>query len=291
MSTVRIASAIPLTITLIFGGCGTYVPEIQEFPGNALTGQQFVNSIVFNVTCEVRDAIIQIYKDYPQGTFMDKWGAQITLNLQIEEKSSANPTSNWIPWSPPSSVFNFGLGATGSADATRIDKISWFMAVPDVRGKAPCGEKRPNGVFLLESDLKLKEWLRNAITSSKTGNVDFSQDTPDSEFKQNVLSHEVKFEVATAGNVTPGWKLSRLSINQTGTGLTASRDRTHDLTITFGPAAATKTAVKDSKGNKIYITVYGPTNLAVNSHLVSEIGLAVSNGIKSSLPPPGMNPF
>jgi hypothetical protein len=276
----------------MLAGCGTYVPEIQEFPGNALTGQQLVHSIVFAVGCEVRDAIIKLYEDNPQGTFMDHWGAQITLNIQVEEKSSANPTANWLPWSPPSSVFNLGLGATGSSDATRIDKINWFVAVADVRGKKPCGQMRPSGVFLLQSDLKLKEWLYDAVDAAKTDSINFSTDTPDGPFKQSVLSHEVKFEVITAGNVTPGWKLTRLSIDQTGTGLTASRDRTHDLTITLGPATTTKVAAtdsngklkKDAKGNQIYVLAYAPTALAQNSHLASEIGLAVSNGIKNVLP-------
>jgi hypothetical protein len=78
-----------------------------------LSGQQFVHSVIFNIRCEVQDAIIQLYKDYPEGTFLDLWGAQITLNLQVEEKSSANPTGNWHPVNVPSPVFNLGLGATG----------------------------------------------------------------------------------------------------------------------------------------------------------------------------------
>jgi hypothetical protein len=146
MGTMRAASAIPLAIVLMLGGCGTYVPEIQEFPATPLDGQQLVDSIAFNVTCEVRDAIIQLYKDYPS-TFLDQWGAQITLNLTTEEKSSANPAANWTPPSRISALLNLGFSATGSADATRINKISWFLAVPDLRGKIPCGDQRPKGVF------------------------------------------------------------------------------------------------------------------------------------------------
>jgi hypothetical protein len=246
MTTVRWIVFASLSFAL--GGCGLFVPELQEsLPHGGplsveegLAGLQFVNSIVFNVECEVRDAIVQMYKDNPNGTFMDNWGVQVTLNLQVEEKSSANPTGNWTPPSPASSLFNFGFGATGTADATRIDKINWFLSVVQFRGKAQCGDERPNGVFLLESDLRLKEWLYDAIQATKTRNVDFSNDTPDGPFKQNVLSHEVKFEVTTAANAIPGWKLTRVVLNQTGTGLTISRDRTHDLTITLGPATTTK---------------------------------------------------
>jgi hypothetical protein len=294
MSTVRGASAIPFAVALVLGGCGTYVPEIQEFPATPLDGQQLVDNIAFNVTCEVRDAIIQLYHDYPQGTFLDSWGAQITLNLSTEEKSSVNPTGNWTPPSPASALFNLGFSATGSADATRIDKISWFLAVPDLRGKIPCGDRRPKGIFLLQSDLKLKEWLYDAVDMNNSRYVNLVSDTPDGPFKQNVLSHEVKFEVQTMGGLVPGWKLARVSINQSGTGLSATRDRTHDLTITFGPVAEQKTAVVDKKGNvkkntkgqTIFVITYAPIGPATDAHLASEIGLAVANGIKSALPSP-----
>ena len=259
MSAVRWIA--PVSISLLLGGCGFFVPELQESlthggtpsEQEGLAGEQFVDSIVFNVTCEVRDAIVQLYQNYPDGAFMNTWGVQVTLNLQVEEKTSANPTGNWTPPSPTSSLFNLGFGATATGDATRIDKINWFLPIQQFKGKPVCGDQRPQGVFLLESDLRLKEWLYDAITATKTRNVDFSNDTPDGPFKQNVLSHEVKFEVLTNGNAVPGWKLTRVTINQTGTGLTASRDRTHDLTITLGPATATKVPVTDSTASKSWM--------------------------------------
>jgi hypothetical protein len=297
MSAIKFAVALILAVCV--ASCGTYVPEIQEFPGNTLSGQALLDSIIFNVTCEVRDAIVQLYVDYPNGTFINNWGAQITLNLQLEEKSSANPTGNWIPpYFPPSSIFNLGVGASGSADATRIDKISWFIAVKNFRPsmpgepkappKAPCGRERPNGVFLMESDLKLKEWIYDAVGAGKTRNIDYSTDTVNGPFKQSVFSHEVKFEVDTSGSITPGWKLTSVSINQTGTGITASRNRTHDLTITFGPAdpTATETVFDKNTGKYKTVAVYTPNETAFSAHLASEIGLAVSNGLKSALPSP-----
>ena len=290
-------------LTLELSGCGVFVPELQEsvpHPGpptiqEGLEGEAFVNSIVFNVQCEVRDAIVQFYQQYPNGLFLNTWGVQVTLNLQVEEKTSVNPTGNWLPPSSASSVFNLGFGATATGDATRIDKVNWFAPISDFKGKRACGDQRPNGVFLLESDLRLKEWLYDAIQAQVTKNINFGNETVNGPFKQNVISHEVKFEVTTAGNLVPGWKLTRLAINQSGTGLTASRDRTHDLTITFGPAEPTATVVakdqnghpkKDARGKLLYVTSYQPTAPALYSHLASEIGLAVANGVKSALPPP-----
>ena len=201
---------MPLAACLAVSGCGLFVPELQKSiphggppsEQEGLTGQTFVNSVVFNVTCEVRDAIVQFYRDYPDGLFMNTWGVQVTLNLQVKEKSSANPTANWTPPSPATAAFNLGFGVTGSADATRIDKINWFLPVHQFRGKAPCGNQRPDGILILESDLRLKEWLYDAINATRTRNVDFSNEA-NGPFKQNVLSHEVKFEVITSANAIP----------------------------------------------------------------------------------------
>jgi hypothetical protein len=151
MSSLRAAVALSALFTFGLAGCGTYVPEIQEFPADALTGQQFVNLIIFNVTCEVRDAIVQVYHDYPGGSFIDTWGVQVTLNLQIEEKGSANPTANVTPVGPRISIFNLGLGATATADATRINKINWFLPVAEFRDKAPCGDARPRVFSFLKA--------------------------------------------------------------------------------------------------------------------------------------------
>jgi hypothetical protein len=294
MSALRAAAFV--CASFLVGGCGTYVPEIQEFTSTPLQGQQLVDSIVFNITCEVRDSIIQLYHDYPQGTFLDHWGAQITLNLTTEEKTSANPTGIWTPPSAATAAFNLAFTATGSADATRIDKISWFLAVPDLRGKIPCGSQRPNGIFMLQSDLKLKEWLYDAVDMNNSRYVNLAADTPNGPFKQNVLSHEMKFDVQSIGGLTPGWKLARVAINQSGTGLTASRDRIHDLTITFGPVATQTTAAKDkngavkknAKGQTIYVVTFVPALVgpASDAHLASEIGLSVANSIRNIVPTP-----
>jgi hypothetical protein len=111
--------------------------------------------------------------------------------------------------------------------------------------------------------------------------------------KQNVLSHEIKFDITDTGNVTPGWKLTRVSLNQSGNLLSATRDRTNDLTITLGPTVSTPKPVlgKDGKpmvdaNGKVKMTAtYGPSNDAYTAALSSQIGLAVSNAIKSSLQP------
>ena len=272
---------MPVGVALMVGGCGTFVPEIQEFPGDAGDGQALVQAIVTNITCEVQNAVnfvirtdMEDAKRFHQprnAAWLDNWGVQLTLNLTIDEKTSGNPTVSWLPPSPASAVFNLDAGVAGSVTATRTDKVSSFFTVQELVKMGPCDPAdRKGGLFLLQSDLKLREWLVYNTMLGGSGTVRFPTDTS-GPIKQDVISHEVKFEVVTSGNVTPGWKLTRVSVNQGGTFLTAGRTRSHDLLITFGPTDAAP------KGKKPSIT-------ATNSHLAAEIGLAVANGIRSSAP-------
>ncbi len=72
--------------------------------------------------------------------------------------------------------------------------------------------------------------------------------------KPDTLTIEIKFIVVTSGNVTPTWKLVRVSANTGAIPLLATgRTRTHDLIITLGP----------------------PTQGTANTHLASQIGAAI----------------
>lgn len=270
-------------------GCGLYVPEIQDF-GDQTKGQQLVQSIVYNVTCEVQDAIDNIYNnpDHPRkSTFLDTWGVQIALSLQVEEKSSANPVVNWLPPSPASAVFNLAASGTLSADATRQDKTNSYFTVAQLRKLGRC-DKRPGGLLLMQSDLALFEWLNANVIAADTHKIQYSKDYSDGPFKTNVLSHEVKFDITNTGNITPGWKLTKVMVNQSGNLFSATRDRTNDLVITLGPTVPTPKVTKDKNGNLITVAYPGPSNEASTAALASQIGLAVANALKSTLPAPGM---
>lgn len=273
-------------VGLMIAGCGLYVPEIQDF-GDKVTGQQLVNSITYNVTCEVQDAVDKIYNnpDHPvKSTFLDTWGVQITLSLQVEEKSSVNPVVNWLPPSPANAIFNLAAGGTLSADATRTDKLNSYFTVAQLRALGPCEKSaRPGGLLLMQSNLGLDEWLIANVTNANTGDVNYAADFTGGPFGQNVLSHEIKFDVTNTGNVTPGWVLTRVMVNQSGDLLSATRDRTNDLTITLGPTlAAPPKAVVDRQGKVRIIRTFVPSNEASNAALASQIGLAVSNALKGN---------
>jgi hypothetical protein len=123
-------------------------------------------------------------------------------------------------------------GVTGSADATRIDKVNYYYKVSDLYlgkyGQCSRDQTAPTDSLLIQSDLKLAEWLNVMVNGVATGNIDAVSD-------KNVLSHEITFEIDTSGNVTPAWKLVHVTVDQSGSLLSASRNRRHDLIVTFGP--------------------------------------------------------
>lgn len=287
---MRVQGIVPLVAAILLGGCGTYVPDIQEFPGNTVDGQLFVKKIVENINCEITEAVqyvVEQDKRLPRRTaaWFDDWGIQTTLTLTTDEKGSINPVVNWLPPSPASSIFNLaGTGLVSSA-ANRIDKLNSYNSVRQFL-KNQCVQ-RPGGAWILSSDLKLREWLVYVIMAANTGEISTPADAK-GPFKSNVISHQVRFIVSSSGGLTPGWRLSRVSINQSGAFLTASRDRTHDLTITLGPMDTVPVDFvrrRNGRSETVVTSVSRPSSQAAEAHLASEIGSAVANSLRSSLSP------
>jgi len=243
-------------VALMFGGCGTWVPDIQEMPGDVGAGQVLVQDIVTSVHCEVADAIQwvilndranEIYKSLPKNPktkkphyasdFLSGWGVQMTLSLTVEEKTTGNPTVVATPAGALSSVFTLAGTATLSTDATRIDKLNFYYSIPDLLNRHYCTPGVQHGTaasLLIQADLKTKQWLQDYMQIIYNNEI-IAPTNAGLVFKENALSHEVKFEVVSTGGVTPAWKLITATVGQTGTLFSTTRDRTHDLTVTFGP--------------------------------------------------------
>jgi hypothetical protein len=290
---------LPLLFGLTLGldGCGTYVPEIQDFgdsaPGDiSNAGRVYVQDIVRNIRCDVSKAINDLYtleasrasgEGLQDIAFLNDWGAQITLNLTVDEKGIVAPTSNITPLGQPVRwIFNLGLGASGSSEAQRVDKVSYIYLVSDLR-KWKCPDPRQNGFMLLTNDLKFKEWLYDAVALEVTKTADLPANA-NGPLKSSILYYEVKFDVATSGTVSPGWKLVNATINQSGTFLTATRDRTHDLQITLGPATSAPIDPKKPNGPKIVQL----STAAANTALAGEISNGLANAISQQIT---VNPF
>lgn len=127
--------------------------------------------------------------------------------------------------------------------------------------------------MLLQSDLKLNEWLIAALLGTDTNSTNYTTFTT----KDSVLTHEVKFEVVTGGELTPTWKLINATVNPSGTFLSGSRDRTHYLTITMGPTDIVPTG--PGKGKRV------PSRAAADAALASQIGVAVGNSVRRATRP------
>ena len=253
-------------------GCGTYVPEIQEIPG--ADSERLVQAIVGSIKCEIKDAIVWVINDdrtnaltYAQPintNWLLDWGAQIQVTLQVNEQSTISPSGLYFPMN----IFFLGGSVSLSSSATRINILNYYYTVPEMYNNGKyCTEavknnnrtNYPAGSLLIQSDLKLREWLLTAVRGLATDNISF-----DNKNAKNSISHEVKFEIITSGNVTPTWKLVHATINPNSPLFSTSRDRTHDLLITFGP--------NDSATKSL-----GVGTPAANTNLASQIG--ISNGI------------
>ena len=255
--------------------CGAVVPEIQEnraAPGDAYT---MVQAITQSVKCELATALRDVWTDpylHAQHTidFLSQWGVQITLTLTIDEKSSIGPNLVWMPPSPAAAIFGLGLGGAASADATRKDTLSFYYLVPTLLTMSPCkgGPQGNDNSLLVQSDLKIEEWLRTYISPVGTSVIN-APTSNSGVLKDNALSHDIKFDVVTSGNLTPGWKLTRVTVNNSPPFLSASRDRTHDLSIIMGP------------GDKTGLT----GNAALTAYEAQQIDSAIATGFRSALTP------
>jgi hypothetical protein len=88
--------------------------------------------------------------------------------------------------------------------------------------------------------------------------------------KPDTVSIEIKFVIVSNGNVTPTWKLVRVSANTGSTPFFGmGRTRTHDVIITIGPK----------------------TRATANTHLASQIGVSVSNANRALLTTSPSNTF
>jgi hypothetical protein len=267
---------LPILLAGLSTGCGLRVPEIAE-SGSRVEGQQLVQAILINITCELRDAVSDLRAAYPQGTFIDGFGIQTTLTLTYEEKSTLAPSVNWFPPSPVTAVFNVGAGLNLSSDATRKNVIDGYYLVSDLENARCSDAARPNGAFLLQSDLKLSEWLFTAVSASLTNTVNFKNTALG--VKDSILQHEVKFVIDTSANATPAWKFKLVTVNPGGTFLNVDRSRTNDLLITLGPAIGSVVAASKQNGKFVRIVSREPDRRAADLHLSATI----TNGINSAL--------
>jgi len=287
-------------------GCGHSTPKISEVLDTDYSGDppnkvppisataQIELEIKTKVYCELKRAVRTV-NDYfvtkggkSSSLLPPEWIAQVALSLQVDESVALNPGLSWTQLMPnavkvfgvqngvqnsvttPQS-FTFGIGATLSSTATRIDKFNpqysiKFLSKPDTKYSICLPQNDPlkqfglvapsSSPFLIESDLGIVEWLLGAMVVNRIVESDVTTVIPataaqlpagrgpgtgspgggGTTTKADTVSYEMKFVIVSNGNVTPTWKLVRASAN-TGSGsfFGVGRTRTHDLIITIGP--------------------------------------------------------
>ena len=281
-------------VCLLLTACGTYVPDIQEFWGTSDDTKHKVTKVAGQVVCELRRAVQKVVTDAPPEFvqtpgapppplrrdlkwFINKWAVQVTLNLIVVENSALTPGvslnnvyRSGITTFPGAAAvttpqsLSIGMGGTASSTATRNDKLNMFFTVRELLYGTPSVEKTcipppTNADLFLQSDLKIYDWLSAALLPYGADIINYANNST----AQNAITHDIKFEIVSSGNINPQWKLVRVSANTSPMLLAAGRDRTQELIITFGPT---------QKG------MLAPA--AQSSHQATETGAAVGQAIQ-----------
>lgn len=256
-ATILMLLAVPLA------ACGLISPQIQEFWGTPQDSGLIQQKLVGRISCELRQAVHKLYwedaeavkrreRAIPHYAFLKDWIAQIELILTIEEKSSLSPKAAFIDPLPTattffsggrsiqtSRLFSLGIGGSLENTATRIDKLYLKYKVSDfikIKKSDWSCDPKPNGASIfIASELHIEDWLRGAVSVVAAEGPE-SKVEAQAKFaeKADALSHDIKFQIVTTGNVSPTWKLVRFGSDSSPL-FGASRDRAQQLILTLAP--------------------------------------------------------
>lgn len=244
---MRRSSTVILAFWGLLGlpGCGTVVPSLRDWPANSGPDEsRMIGQIVRAVRCQLGasiDEVVQndhdLAKERPNrkrySDVFDTWGAEANITITVTDKTGLNPSTLLAPPSPPSSIFTLGAGLDASAEAVKSVKLNTFYTMRQLH-RRPCpvvAAESKMGSPLVATDLEITSLLEGRLHAIRAGDA-----SPlDEPGRANVLSHTVRFTVNTGVNVTPSWKLPHATINPGGPVFSTSRDRIHELVITFGP--------------------------------------------------------
>lgn len=260
----------------ILGGCGLFVPKPHEFYEAKSDDTGFVNVILNNVKCELRNAVVNIMAaphatDNRRLAWIPRWGAASALQFTVNETGAVNPGALFTP--PP--PFSLGIELTSSTSATRIENVAWTYSFQDLldeyrklaaTGKAPSTASCVNeGGILIQSDLEIGRFLKKyADISTTPGNL-----MPvDKYVPFDTVTYTVTFVVTYSAGISPVWKLQRVTV-PSGKLLDASRSKTSNLIVTFSRVA--------SRASPEEPATLSPLGVAAQNAAVSGQATAVSS--------------
>lgn len=250
----------PILGGAMLSSCGTYVPEKLLVTNAEDANGMFESVIVNNVKCELRLGVRRVLVTFPQGgryndvSWLAGWGALVTLKITVDEKSSLSPGVSFV-----GTNFSAPVGATGGAGATRIETIAFSYSFADLLAEDALLRKNNFNAddcslnekgILIESNLKIGDFIRDKmIVAANPGAVQGK--TPGAP-PFSVFSYQATFVSNFGGTAAPTWKFIKTSVDSASALFSASRQKTHDVSITLGPALpATKSSPARLSGQAI----------------------------------------
>src|SRR6185437_10547635 len=140
-----VVNALGLVVAATVAGCGVQVPSIEPLARSQAEVGFMVNKIANHLGCEIGKALVGIHARYrSRGVadrieWLDNWAAKITLTIQVEEKTALAPGLSFKTIFPNATTtfgtqtittgqsFSFGIGGQFSTDATRTEKVGYFV--------------------------------------------------------------------------------------------------------------------------------------------------------------------
>ena len=237
-----------LAVSLMVGGCGLRVPELQNLGGGQQAQEADENTILNHIKCEIHFGVQNTLYDprfYPPTTSTGKspkwlldWGAKVTYVLTDTEKNTLNPGLSYTnPFSKAGTLFSLGGGLETSAEAQRRETGAVTYAFSDLLKEAPIRNCDDQNGILIHSNLRIAEFISNKVfptrvpgtTPDKPVSIDDSK-----PLVLNAFTDEITFTVAYGASITPSWTFVRLSVNPNSPLYGASRTNIQYVTITIG---------------------------------------------------------
>jgi hypothetical protein len=183
----------------------------------------------------------------------------VTLKITVDEKSGFAPGLTLIGRN-----FSSPLGASLTSDATRVETIAFTYSFKDllaaeklfekVNHRAPDCSVNEKGAYI-DSNLKIGDFIRQKmVVASIPGTLDeLGNASP-----YSVFNYETTFVVSYGGTATPTWTIAKVAVDSASAMLSASRQKTNDLSITLGlakPATRTMPAQISNEAMAVHLSV------------------------------------
>jgi hypothetical protein len=264
---------LSLILSVALGACGLSVPEKDLFSNNNVAMGTpspqglYENTIVGHIRCELREGVRKSLA-FPEVQWLRGWGATVTLKLTVEESGGLSPGVSVLQPLRGSQTFTLGVGASGTAKATRLETITFTLDFDELLRETPTPCEGLQGGVMIEGDLKIAQFIYDKAVVSAVGEATTKNvNTP----PFSTFQEDITFVASLSANATPTWKLVRVTIDPGSPLVNASRTRTHDVLITL--AAVAKKATRKSQAEL--------TQTGREHHTAGLIGGATASQIQS----------